>query len=129
MNELSLLVRNCPAVVIPNKNPEHAAVRSNAMAFLQPREAATDVVSPNISSGEDVATSSSFHHQERKKNISNNNKKDHQTNKKKKYILEKSDPPHHRDSNIDVDGTSYSRRGLITGLHNDISQSTLEFRS
>lgn len=61
---------------------------------------------------EDVATSSSFHHQERKKNISNNNKKDHQTNKKKKYILEKSDPPHHRDSNIDVDGTSYSRRGL-----------------
>mmetsp|Transcript_31915 Transcript_31915/g.46965 ORF Transcript_31915/g.46965 Transcript_31915/m.46965 type:complete len:270 (+) Transcript_31915:674-1483(+) len=50
------LSKNCPAVTVENKNPEHAAVKSNATALVAPTDAATDVASPNKSSGEDVAT-------------------------------------------------------------------------
>mmetsp|Transcript_8822 Transcript_8822/g.12541 ORF Transcript_8822/g.12541 Transcript_8822/m.12541 type:complete len:220 (+) Transcript_8822:721-1380(+) len=52
-----LLLKNCPAVTLPNKKPEHAAVRSKATALVQSNAAAMDVASPKRSSAEDVATS------------------------------------------------------------------------
>mmetsp|Transcript_19283 Transcript_19283/g.30173 ORF Transcript_19283/g.30173 Transcript_19283/m.30173 type:complete len:241 (-) Transcript_19283:287-1009(-) len=50
-------VRNCDAVTTPNKNPEHAAVKSNATHFPGsiPIAEAMDGASPNKSSGEEVA--------------------------------------------------------------------------
>merc|ERR1719163_1002157 len=51
--------RNWDAVTNANKNPEHAAVMSNATAFLQPHWSATFAASPNKSSGVDVATMTS----------------------------------------------------------------------
>ena len=49
------LLRNCPAVTMPNKKPLQAAVRSNPMALEQPRFSAMEVASPNKSSDEEVA--------------------------------------------------------------------------
>ena len=49
------LCRNCDAVLIPNKKPEHAAVRSKATAFVAPTLRATNAASPKRSSGDDVA--------------------------------------------------------------------------
>jgi hypothetical protein len=45
-----------PAVTIPNKNPEHAAVKSNATVLVvHPTAEAMEGASPNKSSGEEVA--------------------------------------------------------------------------
>jgi len=52
---LPSLSKNCPAVTTPNRNPLQAGVKSHAKAFEQPRFAATEVASPNKSSGELVA--------------------------------------------------------------------------
>mmetsp|Transcript_7033 Transcript_7033/g.16372 ORF Transcript_7033/g.16372 Transcript_7033/m.16372 type:complete len:301 (+) Transcript_7033:668-1570(+) len=49
-------LRYCPAVTVANRKPEHAAVRSNATASLAPIMLATYGASPNMSSGELVAT-------------------------------------------------------------------------
>mmetsp|Transcript_47629 Transcript_47629/g.113396 ORF Transcript_47629/g.113396 Transcript_47629/m.113396 type:complete len:225 (+) Transcript_47629:576-1250(+) len=48
-------LRNCEAVMVAKRKPEHAAVRSNANALLHPSAEAIEGASPNMSSGEDVA--------------------------------------------------------------------------
>jgi hypothetical protein len=52
-----LLFKNWPAVTMPNRNPEHAAVKSKATHFLEshPIACAMYGASPNMSSGLDVA--------------------------------------------------------------------------
>mmetsp|Transcript_10613 Transcript_10613/g.23740 ORF Transcript_10613/g.23740 Transcript_10613/m.23740 type:complete len:232 (+) Transcript_10613:731-1426(+) len=47
---------NCDAVTSPYRNPEQAAVRSKAAAFLAPIMLATEEASPKRSSGDEVAT-------------------------------------------------------------------------
>jgi hypothetical protein len=49
------LCRNCEAVFIPKRKPEHAAVRSKATALVAPTSRATCAASPNRSSALDVA--------------------------------------------------------------------------
>eukprot|EP00966_Prymnesium_polylepis_P204123 4728275-Prymnesium_polylepis.1 len=49
------LCRNCDAVFTPKRKPEHAAVRSNATAFVAPISRATYGASPKRSSGLEVA--------------------------------------------------------------------------